>query len=170
MLDDLVRNPDNVAEYQMEESSKYQLFAFTSCGSYWQVFVSWNMRNDCMVETIWEGDVKEWGRAFDLICIVDQIQDFAVHHHRPFVMKHLEAWHARHQKTKTPAKGVIQQSNATTAYMDVPDEDSVKADSNPLDGDRTCQMKHDDAIEVFVKLRELPKLQKKPQRKPQRKL
>ncbi|PKK40972.1 hypothetical protein CI102_15222, partial [Trichoderma harzianum] len=98
MLDDLVRNPDNVAEYQTEESSKYQLFAFTSCGSYWQVFVSWNMRNDCMVETIWEGDVKEWGRAFDLICIVDQIQDFAVHHHRPFVMKHLEAWHTRHQK------------------------------------------------------------------------
>ncbi|KAL2678708.1 hypothetical protein Neosp_009459 [[Neocosmospora] mangrovei] len=37
MLDDLARNPDNVSEYQSEESEKYQLFAFTSCGSYWQL-------------------------------------------------------------------------------------------------------------------------------------
>lgn len=37
MLDDLARNPDEVDEYQTEESDKYQLFAFTSCGSYWEV-------------------------------------------------------------------------------------------------------------------------------------
>ncbi len=48
MMDDLARNPDNVAEYQTEESSKYQLFAFASCGSYWQVFAAWNMLNDCV--------------------------------------------------------------------------------------------------------------------------
>jgi hypothetical protein len=48
MLDDLARNPNNVAEYQTEESSKYQLFAFASCGSYWQVFVAWNMLDDCV--------------------------------------------------------------------------------------------------------------------------
>lgn len=48
MLDDLARNPDNVSEYQSEESDKYQLFAFTSCGSYWQVFVAWNFMNDCV--------------------------------------------------------------------------------------------------------------------------
>ncbi|KAL5087463.1 hypothetical protein Trisim1_007861 [Trichoderma cf. simile WF8] len=144
MLDDLVRNPDNVAEYQTEESSKYQLFAFTSCGSYWQVFVSWNMRNDCMVETIWEGDVKEWGRAFDLICIVDQIQDFAVHHHRPFVMKHLEAWHTRHQKMIRSFNEVTPQTNATTAYMDKPDKDSGKVDSNPLDGGNASPDPHAD--------------------------
>lgn len=48
MLDDLARNPDNLSEYQSEESRRYQLFAFTSCGSDWQVFVSWNFVNECV--------------------------------------------------------------------------------------------------------------------------
>lgn len=48
MLDDLVRNPDNVAEYQTTDSEKYQLFAFTSCGSYWEVYVAWNFLNTCV--------------------------------------------------------------------------------------------------------------------------
>ena len=48
MLDDLARNPDNVAEYQTAGSSKYQLFAFTSCGSYWEVYVAWNFLNKCV--------------------------------------------------------------------------------------------------------------------------
>lgn len=52
MLDDLARNPDNVAEYQSEESSKYQLFAFASCGSYWQVFNAWNMLDSCVSDLI----------------------------------------------------------------------------------------------------------------------
>ncbi|KAH6623083.1 hypothetical protein F5144DRAFT_352850 [Chaetomium tenue] len=127
MLDDLVRNPDNVAEYQTENSSKYQFFALTSCGSYWEVYLAWNFLDRCVslidpestciahhgipfaymyiqqhVETIWEGDVKEFSRAFDLICIVDQIHDYALNVHRPFVMQHLEAWHARHEKFLEP--------------------------------------------------------------------
>jgi hypothetical protein len=48
MLDDLARNPNNVAEYQTEESSNYQLFAFASCGPYWQVFIAWNMLDSCV--------------------------------------------------------------------------------------------------------------------------
>lgn len=48
MLDDLARDPNNVAEYQTEESSEYQLFAFTSCGSYWQIFMAWNLAHDCV--------------------------------------------------------------------------------------------------------------------------
>lgn len=52
------------------------------------------------METIWEGDVKNFSRAFDLICIVDQIHDYAINVHRPFVMKHLEAWHARQEKSR----------------------------------------------------------------------
>jgi hypothetical protein len=48
MLDDLARNPNNVTEYQTEESSKYQLFAFASCGSYWQVFMAWKMLDNCV--------------------------------------------------------------------------------------------------------------------------
>ena len=34
----------------------------------------------------------EWLRAFDFICIVDQIHRFAVTQHRDFVIKHLEPW------------------------------------------------------------------------------
>lgn len=48
MLDDLARDPNNINEYQTEESSRYQMFAFTSCGSYWQVFVAWNMLDSCV--------------------------------------------------------------------------------------------------------------------------
>lgn len=48
MLDDLARNPDNVAEYQTKDSSRYQLFAFTSCGSYWEVYVAWNFLASCV--------------------------------------------------------------------------------------------------------------------------
>jgi hypothetical protein len=48
MLDDLARNPDNVAEYQTKDSSKYQLFAFTSCGSYWEVYLAWNFLDRCV--------------------------------------------------------------------------------------------------------------------------
>jgi hypothetical protein len=56
------------------------------------------------VETIWRGDVKQSNCAFDLICIVDQIQDYAANTHRPFVMKHLEAWHARHERLLEPVR------------------------------------------------------------------
>ena len=84
------------------------------------------------VETIWEGNVKEFSRAYDLICIVDQIQDYAVNQHRPFVMKHLEAWHARHQKTLEPVKEAVREINAATAYMTVVHKDS---DITGLDSD-----------------------------------
>lgn len=48
MLDDLARNPDNVAEYQAEGSNKHQMFAFVSCGALWQVFVAWSRAEDCV--------------------------------------------------------------------------------------------------------------------------
>lgn len=56
------------------------------------------------VETIWEGDVADVSRAYDLICIVDQVHDYAVNQHREYLMKHLEAWHARHEKSLIPTK------------------------------------------------------------------
>lgn len=56
-----------------------------------------------MVETIWRGDVKNKENALELICLVDQIHDYATKQHRPFVMKHLEAWHHRHKRTKVAA-------------------------------------------------------------------
>jgi len=48
MLDDLARNPNNVSEYQTEKSHRYQLFAFTSCGSYWEVFVAFKFLETCV--------------------------------------------------------------------------------------------------------------------------
>ncbi|KIW14799.1 hypothetical protein PV08_07584 [Exophiala spinifera] len=95
MLDDLARNPANVSEYQSRESKKYQLFAFLSCGAYWEVFVAWHFLNECFVETIWTGNIKEFSRAYDLICIVNQIHAYAISEHRSFVIKHLEPWLSR---------------------------------------------------------------------------
>lgn len=90
-----------------------------------------------MVETIWEGDVIEVGRAFDLICIVDQIQDYAVNHHRPFVMNHLEAWHARHQKNLGPFKQTVREMRTATSNINVVNEDSDASgsDSNDINND-----------------------------------
>ncbi|KAJ9145312.1 hypothetical protein NKR23_g5288 [Pleurostoma richardsiae] len=102
MLDDLARDPNNVAEYQTEESSQYQLFAFTSCGPYWEVYIAWNFLDSCTVESIWVGDVKEFDCACALVCIVDQIHEYVINHHRPFVMKHLEAWLRRRRKSPNP--------------------------------------------------------------------
>ncbi|KAI1853511.1 hypothetical protein JX265_004159 [Neoarthrinium moseri] len=134
MLDDLARNPDNVAKYQTEESSKHQLFAFVSCGSDWQVFIAWNMEGSINVETIWEGDVKKFTAAFDLICIVDQIHEYAIHQHREFVMKHLEAWHSRHQKTLAPIKEALLEIDATSPSFGYPGDTSM-SDPDPTQSD-----------------------------------
>ncbi|GAM43803.1 hypothetical protein TCE0_060f18913 [Talaromyces pinophilus] len=139
MLDDLARNPDNVAEYQTEDSSRYQLFAFTSCGSYWQVYVAWNLLDRCHVETIWEGDVKEFSRAFDLICIVDQIHDYAVNNHRPFVMRHLEAWHARHEKSLEPVRSALRLDAAISEDSMSEDMESSDSDSDDENSDSSGQ-------------------------------
>lgn len=48
MLDDLARDPNNVAAYQTGDSTKYQIFAFTSCGPVWQVMIAWNFLNKCV--------------------------------------------------------------------------------------------------------------------------
>jgi len=44
---------------------------------------------------VWESDIKSFSRAYDLICIVDQIHNFAVTKHRQFVINHLEPWLSR---------------------------------------------------------------------------
>lgn len=87
-----------------------------------------------MVETIWEGNVKKFSRAYELICIVDQIQDYAVNHHRPFVMKHLEAWHARHQKTLEPVKEAVPVVHEDTDISGF-DSDDINNDSYDFDKD-----------------------------------
>jgi hypothetical protein len=72
-----------------QESSRYQMFAFVSCHSLWQVLVAWNEAGAYvsmdfdqlnkkiyklltrillqMLEIIWEGDVQHFDRASELI-------------------------------------------------------------------------------------------------------
>ncbi|UKZ53378.1 hypothetical protein TrVGV298_007170 [Trichoderma virens] len=102
MLDDLARNPNNINEYQTNESSRFQFFGFTSFGNYWKVYVAWSSLEDCMVETIWGGDISTVSNALQLLYIVDQIHDYAMKHHFPFVLKHLEAWCARENQNPLP--------------------------------------------------------------------
>jgi hypothetical protein len=51
MLDDLARDPLDVTRYQSEESARYQLFGFTSCGSCWKVYIAWNFLDNCVSNT-----------------------------------------------------------------------------------------------------------------------
>lgn len=52
MLDDLAHDPSDVSKYQTDTSSSYQIFAFTSCGSYWQIFAAFNLLDDYVSNTI----------------------------------------------------------------------------------------------------------------------
>ena len=93
MLDDLARKPFNVNKYQSEQSSNlYQVFLFTSCGPKFTIRIAYNSLNRCMVNTIWTGDIRDENTAFELLCMMDQIQWHAVAKHRDFVIRHIEPW------------------------------------------------------------------------------
>ena len=82
------------------------------------------------METIWQGDVKQFSGAYDLICIVDQIHDYAVNNHRELIMKHLEAWHVRHEKTRQPSTSSAQPLHAGKST----DGSSDRSESSESDG------------------------------------
>lgn len=44
------------------------------------------------VDIIWKGDITDFRHAYELNCIVDQVQFFAATKHRQIVIKHLESW------------------------------------------------------------------------------
>ncbi|KAI0154184.1 hypothetical protein GGR57DRAFT_467495 [Xylariaceae sp. FL1272] len=140
MLDDLARNPNNVAQYQTNESSEYQLFAFTSCGSSWQAFMAWKQFDACLIETIWKGDIRYFKPAFELICIVDQIHDYATRHHRPFVIKHLAAWHAKHQETLEFIRQFSNDDDLDSDHPDDPDGSSSVEPTNSAEGARLAEV------------------------------
>lgn len=121
MLDDLARNPDDINQYQTEESSRFQMFAFTSSGPQWKIYVAWSSNNECvsdnpcspmrirmtcqlakigaqMVKPVWEGDIQRNCHTLELIYIMDQIHDYAIKKHRPFVLNHLKTWYAWNEK------------------------------------------------------------------------
>ena len=119
-----------------------------------------------MVETIWEGDVKEFSRAYDLMCIVDQIHDYAVNHHRPFVMNHLEAWHARHQKTLEPIKKAIAHMDEICKNADISVYDSDDISNDSFDFDTDSAMGDSDVFDTEYDFDELAELYSMPPKKP----
>jgi hypothetical protein len=66
----------------------------------WFALLPHPANQDQHADTIWEGDVKEFSRAYDLICLMDQVHDFAANQHRKFVIKHLEPW-LRHAEERS---------------------------------------------------------------------
>lgn len=86
------------------------------------------------METIWQGDVTNPGRAYNLICLVDQIHKYAVNQHRTFVMEHLEAWHARHERLIFDELPPLEDLGpAISADDDIEDEPIEEPDSEDLD-------------------------------------
>src|ERR1041384_4596211 len=91
-----------------------------------------------LVETIWEGDVKGGRDAYALICIVDQIHDYAITQHRRFVMEHLEAGHNRQAKSleqllinrlaSEPMLGVLNNASPDSDSDDMTSWDSYSSD------------------------------------------
>lgn len=69
-----------------------------------------------------EGNVKKHSCALDLICIVDQKQDYASSHHGQFAMRHLEVWHSRHRKTFASLHAKLRR------FLDVVNIGSTEAD------------------------------------------
>ncbi|KAH6847829.1 hypothetical protein B0I37DRAFT_152234 [Chaetomium sp. MPI-CAGE-AT-0009] len=147
MLDDLARNRDNVAEYQTTHSSKSELFAFTSRGPYWEVYLAWKRYGRCYMERAWEGDVQDVSRAFELLCIVDQLHDY-VDDDCEFVMRHLEAWHARREKSLEPGRSFPN----TQVHAAVHENGSSEMESGASDGENSDSSAKSISIEGIVGL------------------
>jgi hypothetical protein len=110
MLDDLARNPYDLQYYQNSDSKEYQVFLTTACGPEWIIYVAYNFFRDCVskyinqlserwsltclqtIEPIWEGNIRNEKLAIQLLCIIDQIHEWALTSHRNFVIQHLEPW------------------------------------------------------------------------------
>lgn len=131
MLDDLVRKPDRLGEYQSAKSNQFQLFGFTSVAHHWRVYVAFEKHGECVsdsapllhvrrpppdltelipappqhVETLWQGDVTNATQALELLFIVDQIHFWAVTQYRNFVAAHLLPWLARMDRLNRAAGG-----------------------------------------------------------------
>lgn len=52
MLDDPSRDPNDVAKHQFDDSDKYQVFIFTSCGPVVEVWVAHNASNTCVSSSL----------------------------------------------------------------------------------------------------------------------
>ncbi|QKX60470.1 uncharacterized protein TRUGW13939_07615 [Talaromyces rugulosus] len=106
MLDNLVRQPGK-KEYQSPESRIFPIFGFTSSGSMWKMYVGYLPNcfqndpdsaddplcdDDSHMKLIWWGDTCNRQHAGELIDMIDQIHEYAVTSHRPFVASHIDDW------------------------------------------------------------------------------
>ncbi|KAF2814121.1 uncharacterized protein BDZ99DRAFT_495668 [Mytilinidion resinicola] len=119
MLDCLARTPDSSGyptAYQTHESRNFQVFALTSYGAQWHINVGYRrprekVDTECadwvhpvhvengrvsdyvyIFQRVWSGRVVNQKRAYELLTLIDQIQDWATHKHRDFVTRHLVPW------------------------------------------------------------------------------
>ncbi|KAE8313544.1 hypothetical protein BDV41DRAFT_536195 [Aspergillus transmontanensis] len=109
MLDKLVRQPGMTDKYQSPRVPVFPMFGLTSSGSTWRMYVAYLPHcfkgdtdaevdplcdEDSHMKLIWWGDVSRREDAGELLDMVDQIHEYAVTTHRPFVANHLDAWEA----------------------------------------------------------------------------
>lgn len=91
-----------------------------------------------MVETIWQGNVCEFSRAYDLICVVDQIHEFALTQHRDFVIKHIEPWLKRSEEGIEETTRDADEGSDTmdvdfdSCHLDMPEWRNLKEDSKDM--------------------------------------
>ncbi|KAL1890883.1 hypothetical protein Sste5346_008024 [Sporothrix stenoceras] len=164
LLDDLARDPTtNLATYQGYEEEDpsetirpvkppknprktdlplYQMFAFTSSGPHWRVFVAGSLSffSPCAIEPIWTGDVRDFRSAHKLLCLVDQIHAYAERQHRNFVMQHLHAWYVWYRAQVMDNKVVVD-----TKMMDDTDDE---AGNNGNDCNNSNQISKDHAQDL----------------------
>ncbi|KAL2132938.1 hypothetical protein VTI74DRAFT_3128 [Chaetomium olivicolor] len=111
LLDALARQPGKSGRmdgaYQTLESRSSQVFAMTSFGAHWHIMVGYRRprlarehrgrpgMSDTvyLFQRIWSGRIITEKKAWELLCVIDQIHEWGVTTHRDFVIRHLEPWH-----------------------------------------------------------------------------
>ncbi|KAI9036707.1 ankyrin repeat domain-containing protein [Aspergillus affinis] len=111
LLDSLARQPGKVGKkrglYQPARTRLNQVFVFTSFGAHWHILVGYKRRrlpkeyaghegfsdSVYIFQKIWSGRVVTQRKAWELLCLVDQIHLWGVTDFRDSVMQCLRPWH-----------------------------------------------------------------------------
>ncbi|PVH83821.1 hypothetical protein DL98DRAFT_454426 [Cadophora sp. DSE1049] len=111
MLDELCRVPGGVGsagDFQTDTSHDNQVFALTSYGAHWHLLLAFKKprekdqhanteglsRNVYIFQKIWSGRVINERSAWELLCLIDQIHQYATTRFRDYVIQHLQPWHS----------------------------------------------------------------------------
>ncbi|KAH0556940.1 hypothetical protein GP486_005271 [Trichoglossum hirsutum] len=106
MLNDLALEPgrpDERRAYQTPTSDCFQVFAFTSEGPKWKIYICFRVKdiegkkfaNETSafeMKRIWTGNISHETDAWTLIALIGQIREWARTEHRCFVFNHLRKW------------------------------------------------------------------------------